>query len=41
MVTPKITKMPRRIPIQSCQADSRLVLEVEVGEESGGDVEFV
>jgi len=41
MVTPKIIRMARRIPIQSCQADSRLVLLAGVSEETGYEVELV
>ncbi len=41
MVTPNISKMARRIPIQSCQAERRLVLELGVPGESGVDVELV
>jgi len=40
MVTPKIISMARRIPIQSCQADRRLVLVAEVSEETGVEVEL-
>ena len=41
MVTPKIIKMARRMPIQSCQAERRLVLELGVAGETGVDVELV
>ena len=33
--------MPRRMPIQSYQADSKLVFVLALTEESGVDVEFV
>ncbi len=41
MVTPKMIKMARRIPIQSCQAESRLVLVLGGAGETGVDVELV